>query len=256
MAPRGATASGDPGATAMEAADAGSDPAIGILAESDSGPAPDVSASDVAASAPPNADASHVDAQPFDASFVTGVDGAIAALGGICAGTDGGSPGAVACGCTRRPGAGNASQCPAGVGEFVSTDIGPEGGTIAIAGRQGPESGVNASLTFPPAALAQPTTIVLTETAIPPPSDFIDWSPVYEVEPLGLDLGAATAVQFPWSNLGGFVPPLSIWFSSDGSCFARLPDSYTNAGFEMGSTRKLGYFLVGAPRSSSTATCP
>jgi hypothetical protein len=185
-------------------------------------------------------------------------DAAVAALGGICAGAepDGGPPDGFVCGCTRRPGAGNSSLCPAGVGEYVSMDIGPAGGTIAIAGRQGPETGVDASLAFPPTALAQPTTILLTETAIPPPSDFLDWSPVYKVEPLNLDLAAATPVQFPWGNLGGVVPDLAIWFSPDGSCFTRLPDSHTNAGFEMGSTRKLGYFLVAAARSPSTATCP
>ncbi|MDP8998501.1 MAG: hypothetical protein M3O46_00135 [Myxococcota bacterium] len=207
-------------------------------------------------------------APPQDAGFVTGIDGAVVDLGGICAdaGTageaaDGAAPdsgGASACGCTRRPGGvADTFNCPVGLGEYVSAVIGPAGGTVEIKGRQYLGSGVTASLAFPPTAIATPTTIVLTETAIAPPRDFIDWSPVYRVEPLGLALASPTPVQLPSSNSGsGTFGQIAIWFSPDGSCFTRLPNSYVNAGFNQGSAKELGYFVVGVARSASTLKCP
>src|ERR1700690_3832310 len=191
-----------------------------------------------------------------DAMSLTGIDGSVVDLGGICA--DAGNTamaadpaasdagGTSAGGCTRRPaGTSNTFQCPVGLGEYVAKVIGPAGGTLEIQGRQYLGSGVTASLAFPPTAFAAPTTVVLTETAIPPPHDFLDWSPVYRVEPLGLALASPTPVRFPWSNVGFSVPRnLAIWFSLDGSCFTPLPDSYVNAAFNQGSTSTLGYFIV------------
>jgi hypothetical protein len=172
---------------------------------------------------------------------------------------------AAACGCTRRPGPGNTSQCPAGLGEYGSATIGPSGGKVQVQGRQGVASGVAAQLAFPPTAIATPTDIKLIETAIPPPQDLLDWSPVYLAEPAGLTLAARTPVQFPWGS-GPFpatqsplvitAAGLSIWFSADGTCFTRVPDSYTNAGFEQASVTQLGYFIVGVPRTAASSTCP
>jgi hypothetical protein len=160
----------------------------------------------------------------------------------------------VTCGCTRRPGVGNSFQCPAGVGEYSSASVGPAGGTVALQGRQGVESGASAQVTFAPGAIASPATITLIETAIAPPYDLLDWSPVYLVEPAGLALASPATLQLPASNSLSTAGDLSIWFSPDGSCFTRVADSYTNAGFMQGSTRQLGYLMVGAPRA--TSTCP
>ena len=107
---------------------------------------------------------------------------------------------AVSCGCTRRPGAGNTSQCPAGLGEYGSATIGPSGGSVQVQGRQGVASGVAAQLAFPPTAIATPTDIKLIETAIPPPQDVLDWSPVYLAEPAGLTLAERTPIQLPWGS--------------------------------------------------------
>ena len=225
---------------------------------------------------------------PIDAAN-TG-DGASVTVGGLCLLPNGGNEGDAGssdagssesstdaeassseasdaiCPCTRRPGAANSFQCPMGEGEAATLVVGSSGGTLQLRGRQYVRSGVPASLAFPPAAISTPMAIVLTETSIPPPSDLLDWSPVYEVDPLGLVLAHPTPVTFPWSNSSGSfsagiatgnqAPTLSIWFSADGKCFTRLDDSYTNAGFEQGSTTKLGYFLVGVPRDQSSAGCP
>jgi hypothetical protein len=51
-------------------------------------------------------------------------------------------------------------------------------------------------------------------------------------------------------------PPLSIWFSPDGSTFTRISDSYQNGGFDQGSLNELSYLIVGTPRTSATANCP
>jgi hypothetical protein len=202
-----------------------------------------------------------------DAALLTGIDGAVEALGGICADagvaaitTDGAAPDASAavCGCTRRPtGVADPLRCPAGLGEYVSTVIGPSGGTLEIQGREYVPTGITAQVTFPPTAIATPTAIVLTETAIPPPSDLLDWSPVYRIEPVGLALAYPTSVRFPSSNQFNYIPgDLTIWFSADGSCFSPLPNSYLNTDILFGSTQALGYFVVGEPRSASTVACP
>jgi hypothetical protein len=234
------------------------------------------------------ADAQAADAQPADATqSVQGIITLDGGVGGLCAVADAatatdadaapvaadaeaGPPtdasSAVSCPCTRRPGAGDSLECPAGVGEYSPSTIGPGGGTVQVQGRQGAASGVAAELDFPPTAIAEPTDIKLIETNIPPPQDLLDWSPVYLVEPAGLALSVRTPISLPWSS--GPVPSpesgpiamsaagLSIWFSADGSCFTRVSDSYTNAGFEQGSTTQLGYFIVGAPRTAATASCP
>jgi hypothetical protein len=214
------------------------------------------------------------DATPAPVGIITLDSG----VGGLCSTDDAGTSvdpdaaipsvdaeAAASCGCTRRPGAGNTSECPAGLGEYGAGTIGPSGGTVQVRGRQGIASGVAAQLAFPPTAIAAPTDIKLIETAIPPPQDLLDWSPVYLAEPAGLALAARTPIQLPWSS-GPFPTPmgpssttaagLSIWFSADGTCFTRLPDSSTNAGFEQGSVTQLGYFIVGTPRTAAAASCP
>jgi hypothetical protein len=230
-----------------------------------------------------------VDATPTRdaAPALVGIIALDSGVGGLCSvadagnsstGADAGPPGdaegvgplldaeaAVSCGCTRRPGPGNTSECPAGLGEYGSATIGPGGGNVQVQGRQGRASGVVAQLAFPPTAIATPTDVTLIETAIPPPQDLLDWSPVYLAEPAGLALAARTPVQLPWSS-GPFpasqgpstttAAGLSIWYSADGACFTRLADSYTNAGFEQGSTTQLGYFIVGVPRTAAATTCP
>lgn len=200
------------------------------------------------------------------AAFETGVDGAVEPLGELCAdagteATDSGGPSPDAsanlCGCTRRPaGAPNPFRCPRGLGEYVSTVIGPSGGSVEIQGRQYAATGISARIDVPPTAIATPTTIVLTETAIPPPHDFVDWSPVYRVEPVGLALSSPTMIRFPSSNLGSVPSDLALWFSADGTCFTQVPDSFLNTDVAMGFTQTLGYYLVGVARSASTLACP
>jgi hypothetical protein len=186
-----------------------------------------------------------------------------AAVGGICAAStgllvdsgDGGDATNDWCGCSRRPGGTPSFQCPVGVGEFVTASIGSNGGTLDLAGRQGIVSGASADIEFPPTAFASTTDVTLIETAIPPPHDLLDWSPVYRLDPLGAALATPATVRLPWSNSAEIAVGLSVWASSDGTCFTRLPDSYTNAGFEQASIESLGYLIVGTTEAAA-ATCP
>ncbi len=180
----------------------------------------------------------------------------VSRVGGLCDGVDAGSSSdGGACGCSRRTG--NSSQCPAGAGASATASVGPSGGTVTLQGNQGTASGVTAEINIASGALSTDTAIGLVETSVAPPGDLLDWSPVYAVEPVGLALAQGSAIRFPWSNSLATTPrDLAVWFSPDGQCFTRVPDSYTNAGFEQGTASQLGYFIVGSPRSSATATCP
>jgi hypothetical protein len=174
-------------------------------------------------------------------------DGGSPRVGGLCSAS---SAGATSCGCTRRQGAGNSFQCAMGVGEEVTASVGPSGGTVSLR-RPWP------AIDFRPTALAKATDITLIETAIAPPRDLLDWSPVYRIEPLGLCLAVPAPLTLPWANSSGTTASnLAIWFSPDGTCFTRVADSYTNAGFEEGSTTQLGYFIVAQARTAATAACP
>ncbi len=151
--------------------------------------------------------------------------GGICGVGDAATGDAGDGGGPSWCGCTRRPDAQESFQCPRGVGELATANIGASGGSVELTGHQGIVSGVSAKVDFPPTALASPLEITLIETAIPPPQDLIDWSPVYRLEPLGAALATAAAVRLPWSNSVANVPGLSVWASPDGTCFTRMPSS-------------------------------
>jgi hypothetical protein len=188
-------------------------------------------------------------------------------VGGLCASVDVDAAAADTadaaneCGCTRRPGSSGAYfQCPPGIGNNASVTLDPQSTAdtdLKLEGRQGPASGVAATIYFAPGAVQTPTVVTLIETSIAPPNDILDWSPVYAAEPLGLTLGTGAGLELPWSNTLNAVPrDLAVWFSPDGSCFTPLPSSYTNAGFDQATITQLGYFIVGNPRTSATAACP
>jgi len=163
------------------------------------------------------------------------------------------------CPCTRRPGPGNSYKCPVGANAFSRRTIGPAGGTVTLVGRQGAASGVNFMLSIPPGALSQPTLITVTETNLSPPAGFVDFSPVYHVEPDGLSFAQIAALQVPQGSNLSLVPiDLAIYQSAaDDTCaFQPIADSYTNAGFEQSSLTRTGYLFVAAPQSAAQASCP
>jgi hypothetical protein len=145
-----------------------------------------------------------------------------------------------------------------GVGQTAYIYIGPGGGNIGLLGQQSASSNVPFGLTIPPGALDADTLISVTETDLPPPSGFLDWSPVYLVEPRGLSLHKVAGLQIPWSSNASSVPAaLAIYARDDnGSCgFKPLVDSHTNAGFEQASLTQFGYLFVGVPSTIDPSTC-
>jgi hypothetical protein len=201
----------------------------------------------------------------FPTGGTSGFDAGIDAVAGIaCAALaePTGSPPPVppqpGCPCTRAPGRGNSYLCPMGVGQTAYTYVGPEGGSIYLLGQQSAKTNVPIAIDIPPGAIATQTLISVSETDLAPPSGFVDWSPVYLVEPRGLQLAKVAGLQIPWSS--NISPPptnLAIYARDEnGSCgFKALVDSYTNAGFEQASLTELGYLFVGVPSTVDPSTC-
>ena len=164
------------------------------------------------------------------------------------------------CPCTRRPGAGNSYLCPMGVGQKSYFYLDSSGGNLILLGQQSAKSNIPFALNIPPGAVDKLTLISVEETDLPPPSGFLDWSPVYLIEPRGLSFAKVAGVQIPWSsNLTQAPGPgtLAIYARDEnGSCkWNRLIDSYTNAGFEQASLTQLGYLFVGVPSTIDPSTC-
>jgi hypothetical protein len=134
--------------------------------------------------------------------------------------------------------------------------IGPMGGILTLDGQQG-----TFMFTIPPTALMSPTEITITETAIPPPAGFVDYSPVYSVEPLDLALSVPASLVMPYSNGRGVDVAddnLAIFWSASASTpllIQRLPSSQPNAGFETGSTLQGGYAIIGYASAGRVPYC-
>ena len=187
----------------------------------------------------------------------TGGNGGSTAGTGGAGGTDD-AGGSAACPCTRRPGTGNSWQCPAGVGESTSMTIGPAGGKISLVAQQGKGSGVPFSLDIPPTALSQDTVVTITETSLAPPPDFIDYSPVYLVEPASLASSVRIRISLPSGNTSGMLASaLSVYAAVQwGDPFERVADSYVNAGFMQASITQFGLFFAGSPKTPAQTNCP
>ena len=146
-------------------------------------------------------------------------------------------------------------KCPAGIDESTAMVVGPAGGKLTLAGRQG--NGVPSSLTIPPKAFDRDVTITLVETSIPPPKEFVDWSPIWEVLPSCLTSFSRMTLRLPYSNRDGLVGPITIYHAKDrNSPFVPLPEVYGNAGFGDGAITEGGLFFVGYPKSPGQANCP
>jgi hypothetical protein len=162
------------------------------------------------------------------------------------------------CFCTRRPGPGASTVCPAGLDELASAEIGRPGGVVALTGRQGAWGGLQAVLTIPPNVLDRDLAISLRETSIPPPKEFVDWSPVYELGPACVNGTALMTLRLPYSNLGGTSGALALYFAKDAfSPFTPGAFRFTNDGrYLEADISQFGLFFVGFPKTGSQLSCP
>ena len=104
------------------------------------------------------------------------------------------------------------------------------------------------TLEIPPRTL-NPTIVTVTETSLPPPAGFTDYSPVYRIDPPSVTLQRPGRLRIPWSNRPGIVNrALSIYWSvhPDGP-YEPIHDSYLNAGFSQSSLVRTGFAFVGYP---------
>jgi len=109
----------------------------------------------------------------------------------------------------------------------------------------------------PSTALPTATTFIVTETMIPPPVDYVDFSPIYVVAPFittRLPAKVTIAVKNePWVPRAN----LSIYAAKDQfSPFTRVADSATSAAGVTGSVTELGAFFAGYPKSADQMNCP
>jgi hypothetical protein len=166
---------------------------------------------------------------------------------------DGGVGDGHACPCSRRPGENNSFKCPRGTGKLATAAIGPEGGTLYLSGTPATR-GIAFSLEIPPNTLADTVVLSVTESTLPPPAAYIDWSPIYDLQPAGLTLSMPAKLTVPLTNVDGVIPlATSINLSADcGQSYSRLSDSYEG----ITSLWTLGPVFAGYPRTSvDVAAC-
>lgn len=170
---------------------------------------------------------------------------------------DGGPVIPAGCHCTRRPDSPSYQplKCPPGADHGATAVIGPAGGVIAFDGTQ--RSGVSVQLEIPPGALAEATTITITELSTPPPTSIVDYSPLYRFDPPGLRLAKPARLRLPWGNLDGPVIPhlTTLWSTDGGQSFSSLPDNYVNAGFNQATITEFGLGITGAVAVNEPAHC-
>ncbi len=189
----------------------------------------------------------NLDASPFGCATFTYPDSSVAP--------------ACSCLCTRRDWQPTGIGCPKGAGQSIAMTVGAAGGTLRLAGQQGQVSGVAFSLTIPPGALAADVQIVVTETSLPPPDGFVDWSPVYAIEPAGLTFSSPASLDVPFSNGNGAMTldkNLAIFSSSglSGACaLSPLSPASINAGFAQAATTHGGFLIVGYASAGGDAYC-
>ncbi len=171
---------------------------------------------------------------------------------GGAGGSVGGSYGGPNCPCSRRPGENNAFMCPPGTGQASTTALGTDGGNASLDGTPSTAS-VPVRLTLLPTALGQSVSVTITETTTPPPAGYVDESPIYSIAMLpGLTLSTPARLVLPYqSNLSLISSQLAIYFSTDGTTYTRVQDSYVNAGFLQGSLTKSGFVFAGYPKTAA-----
>jgi hypothetical protein len=181
-----------------------------------------------------------------------GQGGGYGGQGGGTGGQDGGvvPPGdGRACPCSRRADQPQSFWCPPGVGSISGLLVGLSGGTITIDGTAA-TAGTPFSIELPPYALSADVLIGLTESRIAPPAPYVDDSPIYEIQPAGLQLAIPAKVSVPITNFGNVIPrEVALYQTFNcGASFSRIPDSYQDAGNVVGSMSTLGAVFAGYPR--------
>ncbi len=116
--------------------------------------------------------------------------------------------------------------------------IGPEGGTVSVAG--GP------TLEFPAGAVSQEIHVVLEKIALPSDAPFTAVSEVWSCAPNGTDFAQPVRVTMPYSDSD---PASLIFYWSAGSPeYRRVEDAQISDGVATGTIRHFSSGFVGRPQ--------
>lgn len=157
---------------------------------------------------------------------------------------------AAGCTCSRRPEGPFSRYCPWGTGNAVTQKIGQGGGAVELSQLT--------RLVIPAGGLSAAKQVTLTELTTPPPAEFIDYSTVYKLEPLDLNLSQPGRISLAGSNVPGLIPStLAVYFAESAQGpFARVDGSYANAGFYQAPITRGGFYFVGLRVVESSCTTP
>jgi hypothetical protein len=166
----------------------------------------------------------------------------------------------VTCPCSRAPGGRLISSgvtCPPGTGASQMATIGVSGGSLGVSTATG-----RLVLEVPPGAIAGPRLVRVTELARPTPVSHTDYSPIYEISPVDLQMPTPAKVTILWNLVlgpgAGLMSPAVITVyratTPDGP-WIPLMDSAINAGSSSATTDRFGYFFVGYPAGNDPAIC-
>ena len=114
-------------------------------------------------------------------------------------------------------------------------------------------------LTVSPKTFDKDVAVVIKETSIPPPANFTDWSPIFEIAPACIRTSSLMKLKLPYGNKSGahFPPGFTLYFAKDrNGPFTAVADAYHNAGFFDAGITDFGFFLIGAPKPPDQAGCP
>jgi hypothetical protein len=136
-------------------------------------------------------------------------------------------------------------------------DVDAVGGEVVLEGTPS-TVGTSFRLFIPPKAVSESTRIEVTEMDLAAPAEYVDYSPVYLVEPRGQSFERSVEVRVPATNsLGTIDPSLSVYFGQEeAGPFERLTDSYINAGFLQATLPGGGYVFAGYPKTGAVVGCP
>jgi hypothetical protein len=166
----------------------------------------------------------------------------------------GGAPSQVTCPCTRRQ---PTFRCQNGTEDSVEVEIDAKGGRVELQGTPS-TLGTAFRLIIPANAVEKSTLIRVTELNLAAPADYVDYSPVYLVEPASLVFERPVEVDVPATNsLNTVERTISVYVSEQPEGpFERLPDSYSNAGFLQATLPGAGYVFAGYPKTGAVVDCP
>jgi hypothetical protein len=117
-------------------------------------------------------------------------------------------------------------------------------------------------LDVPPGALPRSTSVRVTEVARPTPVNYTDYSAIYELSPVGLQLSQRARLEILWNFVlapgPGFTSPPEVAIygaNNPNGPWTVLEDSVIDAGSSIATSDRFGYVFVGYPAALDDPSC-